>query len=278
MRNSPTPFAPRLDWLIFLATVGFSLTLLFFGKGTAVSAAKQEIGGLIAYLGKPIQLAARTFDLWEENTALRDQAMSLSRENATLKDAALENARLRAMLDFRGRFPMVLRTADVIGYPGEGIGGRILIDVGRHDGVKANSAVITPEGLVGKIVDISEYTSLVQTLEGNAYGTSVTVERSRVGGILHWVGPHEWTIVGLSTGEDVKVGDLIVTSGAGLVFPKGIRVGVVSKVTGQGTPGAGWCRVRPFVHFTSVEEVFVVAPPAVMDQRADSLTARNPHP
>ncbi|HEY3295893.1 MAG TPA: rod shape-determining protein MreC [bacterium] len=277
-RSSSPLFAPRLDWVIFLATVGFSLTLLFFGKGKAAAAAKQEIGGAVAYLAKPVLFVRRTFGLWQENSVLREQAVSLSQENGDLRDQALENARLRAMLGFKGRFAMPLATASVIGYPGSEVGGRILLDVGRHDGIRTNSAVLTPMGLVGKIVEVSEFASLVQTLEGNAYGVSVMIERSRVAGILRWIGPHEWTIVGLSTGEDVRVGDLVVTAGAGMVFPKNIRVGVVTKVTGQGTPNSGWCRVRPFVRFESLEEVFVAAPPSTADRGADSLMAREARP
>jgi len=273
-RSSQPLFAPRLDWVIFLATVGFSLTLLFFGKGKAAAAAKQEIGGAVAYLATPVVLVRRTFGLWQENSALRQQAVILSQENGTLRDDAIENSRLRSMLGFKDRFPMPLKTASVIGFPGAEIGGRILLNVGRHDGIRINSAVLTPLGLVGKVVEVSEFASLVQTLEGNAYGVSVMIERSRVAGILHWVGPHEWTIVGLSTGEDVRVGDLVVTTGAGTVFPKDVRVGVVTKITGQGEANIGWCRVRPFVRFESVEEVFVVTPAPTTDRGADSLMMR----
>jgi rod shape-determining protein MreC len=273
-RSSPPLFAPRLDWLIFLATVGFSLTLLFFGKGKAAAAAKQEIGGVVAYLTKPVLFVRRTFSLWQENTLLREQAVHLSEENGRLREDALEARRLRGMLDFKEHFPMPLLPASVIGYPGSEVGGRILIDVGRHDGIRINSAVLTPKGLVGKVVEVSEFASLVQTLQGNAYGVSVMVERSRVAGILRWVGPREWAIVGLSTGEDVRVGDLIVTAGAGTVFPKNIRVGVVSKIASQGSMKVGWCRVRPFVRFESLEEVFVITPPAEADRGADSLMAK----
>jgi rod shape-determining protein MreC len=259
MRNSALLFTPRLDWIVFLVTVGFSLTLLFFGKGPAVTSAKREIGAIIAFSGKPIGLVRRSFGLWKENSDLRAEAMSLSRENAELRDAALENARLRAMLNFRSRFPLPLRCAEVTGFPGLRIGGRILLDVGRNDGVRVNSAVLTPDGLVGKVVEVSAHSSLVQTLKGNAYGVSVYIERSRVAGILRWIGPGTWTIVGLSTGEDVRVGDLVLTTGAGSVFPQNVRVGVVTKVTGQHEANQGWCQVQPFVRFESLEEVFVIA-------------------
>jgi rod shape-determining protein MreC len=60
------------------------------------------------------------------------------------------------------------------------------------------------------------------------------------------------------------VGDLVLTTGAGHVFPKGIRVGVVTDVRAQDDPKSGFCRVTPFVDFSTVEEVFVVVPPDSM--------------
>jgi rod shape-determining protein MreC len=261
MRNSALLFTPRLDWIVFLVTVGFSLTLLFFGKSPAVTSAKREIGGIIAYAGKPVGLVRRSFGLWKENNDLRARAMTLGQENAELRDAALENARLRAMLDFRNRSPLPLKSAEVVGFPGLSVGGRILLDLGRSQGVRLNSAVLTPDGLVGKVVEVSDHSSLVQTLQGNAYGVSVYIERSRVAGILRWAGSGTWTIVGLSTGEDVRVGDLVLTTGAGSVFPQNVRVGVVVKVTGQHEANQSWCQVRPFVRFESLEEVFVVTQP-----------------
>ncbi len=261
MASSPRLFNPRLDWIVFLTSVGFSLTLLFFGRNPAVASVKRELGDVMSQLSKPVVLAKRTLYLWQDNKRLRDDAMALSDENSQLRDAALENERLRAMLDFRERFPLPIKSADIIAMPGPQVGGKYVIDIGAKHGVLINCAVLTPKGLVGKVVEVSDRSSSVQSLVGNAYGVSVMIERSRVGGILKWVGPGHWTITGLSTGEDVRVGDLVLTTGAGHVFPKGLRVGVVTDVRAQDDPKSGFCRVTPFVDFSAVEEVFVITPP-----------------
>jgi len=273
MRSSHFHFVPRSDWLIFLATVGLSLTLLFVGKDPSATAIKRDIGGGVAYLAKPVLFVVRTFGLWRENNILRDRVVSLMHENSELRDAALENFRLRAMLDFRERFPLPLVSAEVVGYPGLNIGGRLLIDAGWSCGVRINSAVITPAGLVGKIVEVGENSSVVQTLVGNAFGVSVLVERSRVAGILRWVGPNDWRMIGLSTGDDVRPGDLILTTGAGTVFPKGIRVGVVSKIEVPTEARSGWVHVEPFLRFSAVEEVFVVIAPEQEGVPSDSVAS-----
>ena len=151
MASSPRLFNPRLDWIVFLTSVGLSLTLLFFGRNPAVESLKLQAVEMIAKASQPLVLARRTFYLWQENKRLLDLSMSLSDENASLRDAALENERLRAMLEFRARCPLALRSAEVIAVPGPQIGGKLVIDLGRGDGVSVNSAVLTPQGLVGKV-------------------------------------------------------------------------------------------------------------------------------
>jgi rod shape-determining protein MreC len=200
----------------------------------------------------------RAFDVFRENADLRESTMTLSRENSELRSMALENERLRGMLQFRKRFPYPVIAASVIAYPGLEVGGKLIIDRGKKDGLRVNGAVVTPAGLVGKVVEVANHASVVQTLVGNTYGVSVMVERSRAMGILRWLGPGKWTIVGLATGEDVTVGDLIITTGAGFVFPPNIRVGVVSEILAQAESGSGYCRIQPFVRFDALEELFAV--------------------
>jgi rod shape-determining protein MreC len=269
MANTSRILNPRLDWIVFLIAVGFSLTLLFLGRSPAMGSLKREVASVITTATKPLVLAHRTISLWQENKRLRDLAMALSDENSQLRDAIMENERLRAMLDFRRRFPLPVVAAEVVAVPGPQIGGKLVIDAGSRNGITVNSAVLTPRGLVGKVTEVAQGTSVVQSLVGNAYGVSVMIERSRVEGILRWNKPGQWSIVGLATGEDVRPGDLVITTGAGSVFPKGIRVAVVNELRPQDDPRVGFCRVTPFVDFSSVEEVFVVT-------SSDSLRDQSP--
>ena len=270
MRSSSPHYASRLEWLIFLLAVGVSLTLLFLGRQPSAVGFKHDAGAVAAHAARPVMFVLRTFDLWRENAMLRDEALRASEENAALRDATLENARLRAMLRLRDPSPWPLVAAEVIGYPGPTVGGRVLIDAGESSGVGENMAVLTPDGLVGKVVEAGRNSALVQTLVGDAYGVSVMIERTRVVGILRWTGPGKWTIHGLSTGDDVRVGDLVLTTGAGAVFPKNIRVGVVSSVEPPSDPRVGWCRVKPFVRFSAIEEVVVIAAAATPMNRESS--------
>ena len=256
MRISPRLLAPATDWIVFLITIAVSLALLFMGKSPAVGVIKNEIGDIVAYIATPTKYFRQSIDLWKENESLRNLSMNLSKENADLREAAFENERLRAMLDFKKRIPFELKAAEVIAYPGTQIGGKLRISAGFSDGVQVNAVVLSPLGLVGKIVEVGRNSSLVQTLDGNSYGVSVMVERSREMGILRWQSPNEWKIIGLPTGADVKVGDLVQTTGQGAVFPKGIRVGVVSATRlGNNSMGKDYI-VQTFVSMQALEEVF----------------------
>jgi len=134
MNLFPRLFRGRSDWIVLMLTVGISLTLLFSRSHPAVARIRGELGDLLSWTTAPVRLGSQVFTLWRENKELRETAASLSWENSELRDAALENSRLRAMLDFRERTPLHLAAADVIGYVGPQIGGRIRIGAGTdHD-------------------------------------------------------------------------------------------------------------------------------------------------
>jgi len=82
---------------------------------------------------------------------------------------------------------------------------------------------------------------------------------------MRWTSRDEWTMIGLPTGADVRRGDLVITSGAGSVFPGGIRIGVISEVLDSRDLTGASCRVQPFVNFYALEEVFVVTDRSASD-------------
>ena len=246
------------EWLVLALAVGLSLTLLFFSKNQGVVILRGELADGFTMIVRPFSRIGNIVNMWKDYDEMRTLAMEMSLENSMIRDAVLENERLRSMLEFKQRSELKLMPASVIARPGAGIGGRMRLDVGAGDGVQVNSAVITPYGLVGKISEVSDHTSLVQTLVGNSYGVSVILERTRMTGIMRWTAPGKWIVLGLPTGADVRWGDVVVSSGAGSVFPKGIRAGIVSDSTAiDASYGQTW-PVLPLVDFSTIEEVFVV--------------------
>lgn len=248
----------NVEWTVYLLCMAVALVLLLTSPKPGVRELKDSTTDLVGYAATPLQLVRKLFTVWFDYDQLQKHALELSKENSQLRDAAMENQRLRNMLNLRERTSLGTIPASVISAVGPALGGQYRINVGRGAGVAVNAAVITPFGLVGKTIEVTDQTALVQTLVGNNYGVAVLLERTRMRGILRWAGPDHWTLSGLPTGVDVKPGDLIVTSGMGAVFPKGLRVGVVAESPSAiSTYGESW-NVQPFVDFRTVEDVFVV--------------------
>ena len=142
------------------------------------------------------------------------------------------------------------------------LGGSLTIDKGAKDGVLPNRAVITPEGLVGRVEQATAHEARVLTLLHRDCAVAVRVGRSRVDGVLQWEFGDRPTLslLYVSSQEDVKKGDWVLTSGLGGIFPEGVRVGTVTRV---GIAENGLMKevsVKPGVNFRSLEEVLVFMP------------------
>ncbi len=257
-----------LEWIVFLSCAAISLVLLLTSPKPGVRELKDTATDVVGYAASPLHIVRRLFSIWSDYDILQQHAVALSKENAKYRDAALENDRLRAMLGLRERSNISTISASVISAVGPALGGQFRIDMGRSAGVPLHAAVITPQGLVGKTVEVTDHTALIQTLVGNSYGVAVMLERTRMRGILRWTGPDRYTLTGLPQGVDIKSGDLVLTSGAGSVFPKGLRVGVITDAPSViSIYGESWL-VQPFVDLRTVEDVFVVTDTGWPDEYA----------
>jgi rod shape-determining protein MreC len=217
----------------------------------------------------------------EENEALRRLAAALAEERATLLEYRHENERLRELIGVfvsfsdEERFEML--PARVTGMPGGRIIERIELDKGRRDGVSTGMPVIVPEGLIGKVVGVRASESRVEPLASASAAVSVVIERSRVRGILRpRYGPISdfvsWGVDYVPARSDIRVGDLVITSGLGGVYPPGITVGTVIRV--EENPLTMSVGVRLAVDYATVERVFVLTGTRRTPSGAADLEAR----
>ena len=147
----------------------------------------------------------------------------------------------------------------------------ITIDKGSKAGVRANMAVIAPDGVVGRIVTPTTHASKVQLLIDRNAAAGALVERSRAQGVVLGTGEDVLRMDYVAGTADVRPGDTIVTSGIDGIYPKGFVIGKVERVdTGSGIYKV--IRVRPSVDFNRLEEVLVVTspppPPAADEDRS----------
>ena len=237
-----------------------SLILMLFDSSIQARVTHSVIFGLTSIGHRIFAWPMGLSSLRYENEALRDQNLRLSLELLKLREAQLENARLHALLDFKSQQAAEKSyiLARVIARNPERIANTILIDVGADEGIQARMPVVTADGLVGRIVEVHGYTAIVQLLIDHNCRVSAVVQRhSRVSGIVSFEAG-TFYLKNVSLRGDIEVGDLIVSSGLGELFPKGLYVGQVVRV---GEEVQGLFReviLSPGVNFHNLEEVFVL--------------------
>jgi rod shape-determining protein MreC len=220
----------------------------------------------------------------QENRDLRGQLEQIRLEQVRLKQDADQAHRLQALLGFKEQFIGKTTAAQVIGSSGSEQSRLAYIDKGSDDGIRNEMPVITADGIVGKVLSVIDgSTSQVLLINDQQSGVGAILERSRLQGVLKGRASGELVIDKIMADEEVKPGDRILTSGGDRIFPKGLPVGTVSKIS-KG-PEFIQVTVKPAAMLTRLEEVLVITkkeehePPsstAAPTRAADILAQRLP--
>ena len=207
--------------------------------------------------------------LEEENQQLRQELAKLRPQRVYLEELLQENHRLRSLLHMNvGPFYREL-AAHIVGDSSSAFARSMVIDAGHRDGVRENIPVVGLIGLMGRVVRAGERSALILTLQDLNSRVPVLVQRSRVRGIV--VGNNS-PLLGLDfipKGADVAVDDLLITSGTGGVFPKGLVVGRIASISPKSEGLFQTIVVQPAVDFNRTEEVRLLLP-------ADDLNGPTP--
>ena len=197
-------------------------------------------------------------NLEKENRMLREKIAQLQEESHRMKEIKLANERLRQLLQFREKnFPSMIG-AEVIGRDPSFWFKSVMIDKGGSDGVKKGMAVILPTGVIGQVLKVASHYATVLLITDYNSAVDCIVERSRAKAIVEGKGENRCQLKYLLRAEEVAVGDVLVTSGLGGNFPKGLMVGEVKKVDKKGHGVFQYAELVPSVDMTRLEEVFVV--------------------
>jgi len=196
--------------------------------------------------------------LLRENRRLRAEVRRLTYENGLLKDAAEQNIRLRRELGFKSSFPLPVVAARVIGRQPSGWFSTCVIDRGTRDGVRPGYAVASFRGLVGQVFEVSPTSSTVLVLSDSTSSIGALVQRSRAAGICKGQNSDVLLLNYLAPDADIRVGDVIVSSGIGQLVPKGLPIGRVIAIRNDPGGFTKHALLRPSVRFDQLEEVFIV--------------------
>ncbi len=192
-----------------------------------------------------------------ENRQLADEVGRLRLQNQELQSQAAEAGRLAKLLGFQqanANVPML--AADVIGASADSNSQTVFINRGERDGVRRNMAVVTPDGVVGKIFEAFPHTAQVLLITDRESGVGALLANTRTHGVVKGTaGPLLWMDY-VSAGEKVPAGELILTSGEDKIFPKDLPVGTVAS-TKTGFPFQA-IELDPAAHLNRLEEVLVL--------------------
>jgi rod shape-determining protein MreC len=197
-------------------------------------------------------------DLKKENSFLKDQIEKLEIENLLLREQSVENKRLRELLSFKKRFAYKILPAETIGRDPSSWFKTILIDKGKKDGVMRGSGVITPKGVVGKVINVSNNTSRVLLITDVNSSFDAVVKRSRERGVVEGYSENSCKLSYVLKTEDIKAGDVIVSSGLHNIYPKGVLIGAVSNIIKNKSGFFQFVEIRPSVNFSKLNEVLIV--------------------
>lgn len=273
MRSEKTPSARRYWAALIFLLVGtlagaWHNRQVDHGKSDVVVGAVRGVvappasalGKVSRWCGEQTGWLFRGRALAEENRRLRERVTTLEGENTALREAQINYDRLRDDLGFVHSQARKLLAADVIARRPDPKFDTLVISRGSRDGVQPYSVVVTRAGLVGRVFEVTPGTASVLMLTDQNSGVGARVQRasSRAVGICKGDNSAQLSLGDLANDADIKVGDVVVTSGLGGIYPAGLLIGTVKEVKAEeGTLGKA-AHLRPAVDFSRLEQVYVL--------------------
>jgi len=210
-----------------------------------------------------------------ENEQLRRENDELKLRVNQLQSKAAEADRLSALLNFRQtqrNVPML--AARVIGTSADTASQTVYLDRGERDGIRRNMGVITPDGVVGKVIESYRDTAQVLLLTDKDSGVGAMLADSRIQSPVGGTGEPLLSMKYIPTDDTVNVGEHVVTSGMDRIFPRDLPVGVVTEIK-TGRPFQQ-VRVRPAANLQRLEEVIVLLTLHPLEQKKETPAPAGP--
>ncbi|AWK89035.1 rod shape-determining protein MreC [Azospirillum thermophilum] len=249
----------------FLLLVLACVALMMVGKIEALSVdnararVTDAFAPILDAISRPAATAARVVESAVEVQNAFEENQRLKAENARLlqwKQAALrlesENASLRSLLKATPEPSVSYITARVIAAPGSSFLRTLVVTAGRRDGVRKGQAALAGPGLVGRVIEVGEWSSRILLLTDINARVPVVVESSRQRAVLAGDNSDQPKLLYLPPETPVQVGERVVTSGHGGLFPPGLPVGVVTSAGERGV------RVLPNADLSRIEHLRLV--------------------
>jgi len=276
--------SPRLGLLILFVALAIVVITVWYRESDtgplhrlriSVHAATAPISAGGEFVTRPVRgLFSWASDLGVSRSQLeqlRDQNQRLRARVAELEEDRLENERLRGLVQLAQAQDLESIAARVIGRPTNSFEDVITIDRGSADGVTAGMPVVGAVGLLGQTVSVARDSSRVRLITDQRSGVAGMIQRSRAEGVVRGSIDGEVTLEFVSTETTVRAGDVVITSGIGGVYPKGLVVGEVTEVERLANSLYQSISIEPTARLQGLEEVLVVVatPTAVIPESGE---------
>jgi len=246
------------DYILHAVLVIIALILISSNQNKQIETFKMWMVGVLCLVQDEWNSFQTYFKLKQRNEQLLLENTKLALENSTMYEMRLENERLRELIGFKEKKELQLIAARVIVRGTKSFINGIVMDVGTKDSVAKNMPLVVTNGLVGKIYQVGKNHSIGHLLLDRNFRVSAKIQRSRVKGIVSWESGGFCLLKEVPKRSDVQIGDWVITSGYGEIFPPGIIIGRVINITESPRGLFMNIKVKPAVNFEKLEEVFVV--------------------
>ena len=197
-------------------------------------------------------------DVREENLRLKQTLTQLEGQQRRMAELEAENRHLADLLELRDALGTTAIAANVIGSDATGLSRTLMLSEGGRQGLRRDMAVISVDGVVGKLIAVSHDAARVLLISDHNSALDAFDQRSRARGIIAGVVEDGLAMKYVERSEDIKPGDIIVTSGLDGIFPRGLLVGTVARVSREG-PGLFLnIEVKAAVDFRELEQVMIL--------------------
>ena len=238
---------------------GSNVTLLRYWTVSAVSPFERFFHGLGYNLRHGWSNYIDLRNTRQQNHDLQEQIARLRLEQAALSEDAIQGHRLQALLDFQQHYVTSTVAAQVIGTSGNDLSHVLYIDKGSKDGLKPDQAVITPDGIIGKLRDVFPHTSQVLLINDQTSGAGVLLATTRLRAILRGSPTGQIVINNLTPDSRIKVGEQVLSSGGDQVYPRGLPVGTIESIKPDPDHQPyTLIQLRPAANLNQLEEVLVI--------------------
>ena len=275
------PFKNKLAVTIVVLSVAF-LGIITFSIKSNSTIISSGVGGVISPLQKIVYVVnekvKESFEFFINFSNVKKENEELSAKNAELENKLVEydrmkeeNTRLREIFNYaQANANYDYLGCNIIGYSCGNISNGYIIDKGLNHGVEKDMVVITSVGLVGKVTKASSNFSIVQTILNENIAVAAMVESTNeTTGILQGINDNKnknlTQLSNIPMDSAIKEGDIILTSGLGSMYPKGIRIGEVNSVEVDNVGIMKKAVVKPYVDFNKLQELFVIVPKEKVD-------------